>query len=251
MSRGEDHGDAPGGPDPAQLSKTVALGVERHRCHPVGEEVEDANARVAVVHSPFLLQATVQFKMLRYRISMCSLPGVQLFLFILIPFGHPSSAARRRNFLSRVGVVLWCSFLWRRHHKGHTEHVGHPLLLVGVPSTAGLVQLLGGRNRQTHRASQHVRTSRSGAGRCMECEPDQHAEEHQGTGDVDPVETHDVARWRRSMHPKASSHDQLEVQDEENDADHMVGVHLGDGQRGEIPQVLSVLGGLGHGEVVS
>ena len=24
------------------------------RCHPVGEEVEDANARVAVVHSPFL-----------------------------------------------------------------------------------------------------------------------------------------------------------------------------------------------------
>ena len=43
-------GDAPGGPQAVQLSEAMALRIKRHGRHPMGEEVEDADAGVAVVH---------------------------------------------------------------------------------------------------------------------------------------------------------------------------------------------------------
>ena len=75
-------------------------------------------------------------------------------------------------------------------------------------------------------------------------EPDEHREEHQGAADVHPVEAHDVPRRRRPVDAQAACHDQLEVEDEEDHADHVVRVHLRDRERREVADVLPVLGGL-------
>ena len=133
--------------------------------------------------------------------------------------------------------------------KGTPEDVGDALLLEHVPRAPRLVQLLGRGDGQPHGAREQVHRARRGPRRSVQREPDEHREEHQGAADVHPVEAHDVARRRGPVHAQPARHDELEVQHEEDHADHVVGVHLRHRERREVADVLPVLRGLACGKL--
>mmetsp|Transcript_28761 Transcript_28761/g.62730 ORF Transcript_28761/g.62730 Transcript_28761/m.62730 type:complete len:276 (+) Transcript_28761:1008-1835(+) len=62
----------PGHPDSSQLTEGMALSVETTGLQPVGEEVEERDARVDVVGPPLLLEATVKVEVLRECCCTCS-----------------------------------------------------------------------------------------------------------------------------------------------------------------------------------
>mmetsp|Transcript_44870 Transcript_44870/g.104829 ORF Transcript_44870/g.104829 Transcript_44870/m.104829 type:complete len:252 (-) Transcript_44870:490-1245(-) len=167
----EDRAPAPGRPDCAQLAEAMALSVDRCCRDPMGEEIEDANASVAVVHGPFLLQAAVELEVLWIRTPggrRCSPFGaVEILRLVLVPLRHPAlGAALPRScgvLFGRVGALLRRGFLGCRHHEGNAEDVRDPLLLKHISSASRLVKLLGRRDGQTHAARQHVGHASGGA----------------------------------------------------------------------------------------
>mmetsp|Transcript_121683 Transcript_121683/g.289275 ORF Transcript_121683/g.289275 Transcript_121683/m.289275 type:complete len:253 (+) Transcript_121683:1243-2001(+) len=172
MRHAEDRARAPGRPDCAQLAKAMALRVDRRCRDPVGEEIEDANASVAVMHGPFLLQAAVELEVLWIRTPggcRCSTLGaVEILRLVLVPLRHPALAAALplRScgvLLGRVRALLRRGLLGCRHDKGNSEDVRDPLLLKHISSASRLVKLLGCRDGQTHAARQHVGHASGGA----------------------------------------------------------------------------------------
>mmetsp|Transcript_16576 Transcript_16576/g.47012 ORF Transcript_16576/g.47012 Transcript_16576/m.47012 type:complete len:377 (+) Transcript_16576:933-2063(+) len=161
----EHPGHSPGRPHLAQLPEAVALRVQRRGGEPVVDEDHHADAGVDVVAPPFLLEATVQLEVLGDA-RLGPVAGMQRGLLVMVPAWDPALRRRRGRLaalLAAVGGVGGVGLhradrgvLLRGCNERHPEHVVDALPLVRVASLTRLVQLLRGRDGQTHGAGQHV-----------------------------------------------------------------------------------------------